>query len=971
MAPIGWDRSAPLSAQGSPANREKARIPKREFRHFKGGDSGDQASLAGDHPFPATQLEPVAGYDLDALGVPRFVDHLYIDLYKVTRISRFRSSQGHDYSDEVESCRSMKHYFARPGPDTDLYSPVDGIITKLEPERSRVGTQVAIQADLYPAFSFILFHTALPASWSVGSRVFAGQWLGRHASQLTDSDIAVEVTDTQGRRRYVSYFDTLTGTGQEHLRSQGIHDINVLIIPRQERDAYPLQCGPDESFRSPDPIAPQWIDLIGLRAPPFTVVTSLSDLPAGVPGVSYSAPIQAIGGTPPYSWMLSWNSLPPGLMLDSLSGVISGTPSQEGDYFFGVRVTDANGATATRDLRIAVGGGAGLPDLTFTNLVAPTQGSPGGGLEVSAIMKNVGKRATGSFKVHFYLSLDSNLTTADLDTGFECDRKEGLPSDGAFVCEGTLVVPSSISTGTYYLGAVLDTDERVDESNETNNVRVSDEGPIQLVAAGSPVSATLFVPIVLSSAGLNQSFFTSELVLTNRGPLPAGLTYTYTQAFGGGSGTAIDTLGPGRQLIVPDAIAYLKSLGMLLPESGNRGGTLAVRFDGLASASEAGVTVRTTTAVSNGRAGLAYVGVPPSGLLDQPVYLCGLRHGLADRSNLAVQHAGDSSSGEIGLRLTVFDGESTFSQVLPTVTLAPGGFSQISGILRSPEMNLSSGYVRVERVSGSAPFFAYAVINDQANSDGSFIAPIAEHILAGRPGLTLPVIVETASFSSELVVTNWSSRARTVRFDYRSNQVETAEHVAVCTLDVPAGRQVIIPEMVQALRQAGIPGIGPPGNTFAGALFARIEGEDISGLSIGARTSTAGGGGRFGLFYSAVPYGQSSIRDAWLFGLQQNDENRTNLAIVNTGEVDSSSATYQIELYDGRTGSKVADWTLSVPAGGWTQIGSVLAPYGVPQGYARIRRISGNNPFLAYSVVNDGGRPNERSGDGAFVTSAY
>ena len=59
----------------------------------------------------------------------------------------------------------------------------------------------------------------------------------------------------------------------------------------------------------------------------------------------------------------------------------------------------------------------------------------------------------------------------------------------------------------------------------------------------------------------------------------------------------------------------------------------------------------------------------------------------------------------------------------------------------------------------------------------------------------------------------------------------------------------------------------------------------------------------------------------------------------------------------------------TVPAGGWLQINSILRDYGddTTQGYVRIRKISGNNPFLAYGVINDGASPGERSGDGAYV----
>ena len=169
-------------------------------------------------------------------------------------------------------------------------------------------------------------------------------------------------------------------------------------------------------------------------------------------------------------------------------------------------------------------------------------------------------------------------------------------------------------------------------------------------------------------------------------------------------------------------------------------------------------------------------------------------------------------------------------------------------------------------------------------------------------------------------------------------------------------------------------GIGPEGTTITGALFATATGGDISGVVLGARTSAAGGtaGGRFGLFYTAVPYGQASTTSAWVFGLQQNSENRTNLAIVNTGETDASDDTFVIDLYDGVTGNlvKTAD-PIDLKARGWIQIGTILngAP-GVQQGYARVRRTAGNNPFITYAVINDGAGPGQRTGDGAFIASS-
>ena len=42
-------------------------------------------------------------------------------------------------------------------------------------------------------------------------------------------------------------------------------------------------------------------------------------------------------------------------------------------------------------------------------------------------------------------------------------------------------------------------------------------------------AASLFVPIIISSAGINNSFYTSELTLTNRGTKTATVEFTYTK----------------------------------------------------------------------------------------------------------------------------------------------------------------------------------------------------------------------------------------------------------------------------------------------------------------------------------------------------------------------------------------------------------------------------------------------------------
>ncbi len=483
---------------------------------------------------------------------------------------------------------------------------------------------------------------------------------------------------------------------------------------------------------------------------------------------------------------------------------------------------------------------------------------------------------------------------------------------------------------------------------------------------------TLFVPIILSSSGENGSFFTSELTLTNRGATDVTLDYTYTAAFGGGTGVASDSVPAGKQRIIPDAITYLRVLGMSIPASGNQGGTLSVQTHNLTSPLDFAITVRTTTAEAEGRAGLAFPAVRPSEALYDPVYLFGLRQSTADRSNVAVQNMGNLDQGDVTLRLTVISGDPShpLQQTLPDLTLSPGGWRQVSGILHSNGLSLSSGYVRIEPVQGTAPYYAYAVINDQANSDGSFVQPVSQQTLETQVTWTLPAVVETNLFSSELIVTNLSSTTTGINLsDSRKSFSLTS---------IGPGEQVIIPNLIQYLRDHGVTNVGSSGQPFVEALSARacINGDCqqlSSGIFFGIRTSRESGGGRYGVFYRAVPWGLSPASDVWLYDLHQDSENRTNLALVNTGENGGDTNTFRIDVFDGDTGRQVNTIDgISVAALEWRQIGNILAQSGsqVTQGYAHVTKTSGSNPFISYAIINDGSQPGMGTGDGAFISSS-
>jgi hypothetical protein len=493
---------------------------------------------------------------------------------------------------------------------------------------------------------------------------------------------------------------------------------------------------------------------------------------------------------------------------------------------------------------------------------------------------------------------------------------------------------------------------------------------VSLIKLSSSDSIPFFLPVVLSVPGLNGSYFTSELTLTNSGASSAPLEIEYRATVGGGSGTGAITLGPGTQQIFPDAMGFLSSLGIPVPTSGDRLGSLIIR-----APKEVAVQARTTTRTGPGRAGLAYSTQPVAQALTEPVFLAGLRQNATDRSNVALLNVGSPADGDVVLRITVYppDPGTSVAPGLFEKRLAPGEFKQISGILNANGLSFTEGFVRVERISGSAPYFAYAVINDQVTSDGSFIAPTRSDALNGRPGVILPVVVATPDFASELVLTNWSGTKKILRLEFVAETITATDSTATIEIELEPLTQRLIPDFVQFLRNHGVTGIEGNGVSYAGALFVLVDENDAAGLFVGSRTSSLRAGERYGVFFPAVPVGATTPQETWLHGLRQDSENRTNLALVNTGEIDTTTNEFEIEIFDGATGVKLTTLGgVSVGARRWRQINSLLADYapGVRHAYLHIIKKFGSNPFIAYAVINDGAVPGDRTGDGAFISSS-
>ncbi|MGO9384086.1 MAG: beta strand repeat-containing protein, partial [Mycobacterium sp.] len=78
--------------------------------------------------------------------------------------------------------------------------------------------------------------------------------------------------------------------------------------------------------------------------------------PSGWTHTVYGDTLTESGGTSPFTWSVSSGSLPSGISLNA-SGTLSGTPTVTGTFAFTVKVSDANGQSATQATSITVSAG--------------------------------------------------------------------------------------------------------------------------------------------------------------------------------------------------------------------------------------------------------------------------------------------------------------------------------------------------------------------------------------------------------------------------------------------------------------------------------------------------------------------------------------------------------------------------------------------------------------------------------------
>ncbi len=114
------------------------------------------------------------------------------------------------------------------------------------------------------------------------------------------------------------------------------------------------------------------LDIFSYFAPILPLNITTTALPSGTLNYGYNTTLMAAGGVLPYTWSITSGNLPAGLLLNSTSGLISGTPTIAGNYPFTVQVVDSQSPPANTSAPLSITANSTLTQLTISSSTLPS-----------------------------------------------------------------------------------------------------------------------------------------------------------------------------------------------------------------------------------------------------------------------------------------------------------------------------------------------------------------------------------------------------------------------------------------------------------------------------------------------------------------------------------------------------------------------------------------------------------------------
>jgi subtilase family serine protease len=152
-----------------------------------------------------------------------------------------------------------------------------------------------------------------------------------------------------------------------------------------------------------------------------------------------------------------------------------------------------------------------LPDLVASEITfSPTSVAPGAGgvIQIDDLVQNVGPVPSGAFRIGVYLSDNSVISPSDVLLGSR--TLTSLASGGASGTGSAFPLPSGLSTGSYYVGLVVDDLDEQAELSEGNNLLLA-SGVLDVTSAPTPMP-NLVMEVIDPGSSQSQPGFVVQVV---------------------------------------------------------------------------------------------------------------------------------------------------------------------------------------------------------------------------------------------------------------------------------------------------------------------------------------------------------------------------------------------------------------------------------------------------------------------------
>lgn len=204
----------------------------------------------------------------------------------------------------------------------------------------------------------------------------------------------------------------------------------------------------------------------------------------------------------------------------SMTGVSPTVSLDVGTWPIDLTVADDNGDSDTDTVTITVTApGSPAPDLVVNDLSTTTTALMAGDtLSAATTVANIGNLDAGFFKVAFSLSADSVYGNGDDISLSGLLLVGGLAVDDSNTSSVSLIIPSSVAMGNYYLCAMVDSESAINEGyHEDNNTRCT----ATMIAVTYPDLVMTDVTPAALTVNQGDKLDVSNTV-TNQGLLPSG-----------------------------------------------------------------------------------------------------------------------------------------------------------------------------------------------------------------------------------------------------------------------------------------------------------------------------------------------------------------------------------------------------------------------------------------------------------------